>query len=402
MRLSSILASIVISTAVLAVDAEQSSATASTSATASASATASSSATDNSNDGKQEIEGWSHAVYDTLYEFANWAKVSYCAGLSPIFRVGSLALSCPTVKFCRDNPDYNITAIFKPSLLQSEISGTAIVAAVASEKRVYVVFRGSISLGDWTTDVLFKQCKYAPILGNKGINASTFANVDDDTDEETINSLISENSGDLPCADCKVHAGIYVALAHFMNEIEDAIKPYSEKGYQVVVTGYTYMAGLELQLAGYNPLVVSYASLRVGNPEWNVFVDEQFNTAANEKVVADGGDLPIPSLSRVYQKTDVVPRLPPNLANFPNYTHSGLEFMIDKVTLPQPYDVVEYRGKSDNYINEPFEFDLSDIRSITIAYQHNHNLVRLGAPCNDWDSLFRKVRREEGVEEFFS
>jgi hypothetical protein len=345
-------------------------------------------------DDVKDLTGWSQNVYNTFYLLANWAKVSYCTVLNPGFTEGLLSESCPDMEFCHDFEDAKIVEIFKPSLKEKKVSGTSYVAADKINKKVYLVFRGSISVGDWTTDLLFKQCNYAPILKNENINAETFAHIDSETDEEAINFLIDENAIEKPCKGCKVHCGIYVAFAKFIEEIEEVIKPFTDKGYQLVITGhslgggYAYLAGLDFLLAGYKPLVVSFASLRVGNPAWNVFLDEQFNTELNEKIIAKGGDLPIPSFSRVYQKTDIVPRLPPHLPGFPDYTHSGLDFRVDKITLPQTKEVVEFRGKSDNYENEPFEFELYDMRAITELYQHIHLLIRIYFPCNDWSFPF--------------
>lgn len=335
---------------------------------------------------------WSKSVYKEFLEIANWARISYCTVLNPKFTTGIVSESCPKMKFCQSlNDETKIIEIFRPSIKRKEISGTAFVAVNDIDKKVYVVFRGSISVGDWTTDVLFKQCQYVPILKNNYFN-------DDEEDLEIkINKLSEDENEEVyeDCPDCKVHCGVYVEYSKLIARIDKEIKPYMEEGYQLIVTGhslgggYTYLAGLEFLLAGYNPLVISYSSLRIGNPSWNEFVDEKFNTKKNKKIVENYGDLPIPSYTRVYQKTDLVPRLPPNLKFLKStYTHSGLEFVIDSLSLPQTKDDIEFRGKSDNFHNEPFEFELSDIRAATEAYQHINTLVRMSPPCNEFQIPF--------------
>lgn len=268
------------------------------------------------------------------------------------------------------------------------MSGTSFIAVDNLAKRLIVVFRGTLSLGDAITDFTFFQCPYAPILNN-GINYEMFPNKSDPS--QIADSIISHTTGK-DCKDCLVHCGVYVEFTKFIHKIKDAAGFYLDQGYELVITGhslgggYALLAGIEFLLSGYSPLLVTFGALRIGNPTFNEWVDSKFETKNNAKRIEKGSDLPFPSYSRIYQETDIVPRLPPSLPGIV-YTHSGLQFLITKVRLPHPKEAVVFKGPSNNHVNDGIDFKLQPGIFLPI-YQHIHELQRLWWPCDDSDYPF--------------
>ncbi|ODQ57640.1 hypothetical protein WICANDRAFT_80970 [Wickerhamomyces anomalus NRRL Y-366-8] len=334
------------------------------------------------------VFGFSDSVYNKLVEIAHYAKIAYCS-VEPYFQDGPLGKACPDIDFCdaTNQSSTQIAEVVRPNFLEQEISGDSYVAINDETKKVYAVFRGSLSPGDFVTDITAFQCPYAPILKNN-LKYEEFANISNH--DQLRSAILSKADNETVCEDCLVHCGVYVAFMKFIQDVYETADPYLQKGYELTVTGhslgggYALLGGVEFKLQGYEPLLITYASLRVGNPSFNKWVDEIFQTEANAKIVGEGGDLPIPSYSRVYQETDIVPRLPPNIPNVLEYTHSGLRFQITKVLLPQLKENVVFKGASNNDANDGIDINFQP--GITfLLYQHLHEFTRISWPCNDLD-----------------
>lgn len=334
---------------------------------------------------------YSDDVYNTLFKLTYYPKISYCS-YEPTFHPGPLEDACPKIEFCEKSSSTEIEEVVRPDVLDKEISGTSYIAIDHSKRKVYVVFRGTLSPGDALTDITFLQCPYVPVLAN-GVKYEMFSNVSKPEDVvETLNSKTNDFEK-FDCEDCMVHCGLYVEFTKFIGEVFETAQPFLDKGYELVVTGhslgggYALLGGLEFLTKGYDPLLVTYASLRVGDPVFNEWVDKKFHTDENVEILANGGDLPIPSFSRVYQETDIVPRLPPVLPGIAKYTHSGMEFAITKVRLPHEKENVLFKGASNNYANDGIDFKFQP-GILLPYYQHTHEFQRISWPCDDSDTPF--------------
>lgn len=326
---------------------------------------------------------YSNDVYEALYKLSNYPRISYCSH-NPSFVPGPLPDVCPKIEFCVKSRNTHIIQVIRPRLLDNELSGTSYIAVDEAEKRVIVVFRGTLSMGDAITDFTFLQCPYVPVLAN-GIKYEMFSN---DSDPSQIsNTIRSHSERNTTCGNCLVHCGVYVEFAKLIHRVKAAASPYLDKGYELVVLGhslgggYALLAGIEFLLSGSDPLLVSFGSLRIGNPNFNEWVDSIFHTENNSKLIAKGNDLPFPSYSRIYQETDIVPRLPPVLPGV-IYTHSGLQFLITKVRLPHLKENVIFKGASNNSVNDGIDFKLQPGIFLPV-YQHIHEFQRLWWPCDD-------------------
>ncbi|KAH3675422.1 hypothetical protein WICMUC_002711 [Wickerhamomyces mucosus] len=334
----------------------------------------------------------SDSVYDTLNSTAIWSKISYCTVFNKGFTAGKLQTNCPNMEFC--NTDHSesieILEVFRPKISKFQISGTGFVAADHLKKQIFIVFRGSMSAGDWFTDFIFDQCPYYPIIGGP-LKADFIKN---SGDIGSIKAALKAAGGIPICDDCFVHCGLYVELLHFLPQMYNNAKRYIDKGYQLVVTGhslgggYSAIAGLDLLLSGESPLTISYAPLKIGNTGLNRFIDSLYDTSGAAKVVEKGGSLPIPSFSNVYQASDPVYRLPVGF----NYTHSGLEFEINKIQLPHNKDDVNFKGMANHFDNSEFDFDLKNPLLYFIIYQHIYQFIRISYPCNDLELPFVTTR----------
>ncbi|CCH46582.1 putative lipase [Wickerhamomyces ciferrii] len=336
------------------------------------------------------VLGFSDSVYNKLFEITNYAKISYCS-VDERFTTGPFSEECSDLGFCKkeEQKDTTIEAVVRPNFFESEISGDSYVAVNDEDKQVYIVFRGSVTPGDWITDITFAQCPYASALKND----IKYDDFDNGTDSDSIKAtILSKSNNKLECEDCYVHCGVYAEFTKSIQDLNKAAKPYLDKGYNLTITGhslgggYATLGAAEFRNLGYNPLTITYASLRVGNPAFNKWLDSIYNTEENAKIVGNGGDLPIPSYSRVHQETDVVPRLPPSVPGVLEYTHSGLDFSITKVLLPHNKENVVFQGASDNDKNDAVDVKFQP-GMVLFIYQHLHQFQRIGVPCNDWDYL---------------
>nr|ALE30156.1 lipase 1 [Wickerhamomyces lynferdii] len=334
---------------------------------------------------------YSDFVYKTLFKNAHLQKVSYCSYESTFYE-GPLSEACPNMAFCQKSDDLKIVGIYSPSIKEKQISGTAYVAIDEENEKVHVVFRGTLSPGDAVTDITFLQCPYVPVLSND-IDYKIFENISRNDDHGMSQAIKDHTKEKTPtCEGCLVHCGVYIEFTKFIGEIAKTIEPYMKKDYSLIVTGhslgagYALLGGLEFQLLGYDPMVITYASLRVGDPAFNVWVDELFATEKVSKLVEKGGKLPFPSLSRAYQATDIVPRLPPALPGIV-YTHAGLQFQINKVRLPHLKKDVIFKGPTDNFKNDGIDLKLQP--GIFLPYyQHTHQFIRIAWPCDDSEMPF--------------
>lgn len=203
-------------------------------------------------------------------------------------------------------------------------SGTGFVAISHSSKTIALIFRGTINFDDIATDTDMTQISYAP----------------------NINETIS-------CEGCKVHRGFMASLENSRQYSVDYIKKLKEvfPDYKIFVTGHSLgaavatLAGVELQLSGYEPLVVTIASPKVANPQFANYINSIFNVEHTDALYKNGTLETLNSgIWRIVAKGDIVPMTPPS--NY--YVHAGIEFQLTGFTpLLQTASMVKYEGIPD-------------------------------------------------------
>ncbi|CAI5759593.1 unnamed protein product [Candida verbasci] len=291
--------------------------------------------------------------YTKLVQFANLATVSYCVtkGLK-IGLLGNKETNC-AIKACKNHflQNVEIVKIFDFNRL-NEV-GTGYYAVDNTRKTIILVFRGSASTRDWVTNVNFTPITYTPIVYDEKFEGQPY--------------YLKK------CINCKVHRGFYNFLKDNSGAIIQAgIKLKSQyPDYQFLIIGHslgaalTVMSGIEFQLLGYEPLVVTFGGPRVGNQEFADFADNIFDTEEVTNTIHEKKDFNH-GLIRVVHGKDFIPYLPPM------FVHAGFEYNIDKKDLPHLEEDL------NRNLNEKRSFNPSNIKPSSLwpsrlgKYEHTH------------------------------
>lgn len=263
----------------------------------------------NTSDGIQED-------YIKLVDYANIATIAYCLqkGLS-MGCLGHEETNC-LLELCDTTPysSIEVKGTFDLNSWTNICSGY--YALDHRNARILLVFRGTASRRDWFKNLDIFQVEYEPLITIEDINTNL-------------------NNND--CEDCKVHQGYYTLLKEKREEIIQGITDlkgeYSD--YQLAIVGHSLggalaiLTGIEFQLMGLDPLVVSFASPKVGNKNMAKFIDSIFNTPEVTESIFKYRDFE-KGFIRVVHKGDIVTKLPPTKI----YRHCGFEYYIDTKYLP--------------------------------------------------------------------
>ena len=303
--------------------------------------------------------------YKTLVEYAHIAAIAYCLEKesSPgIF--GDDDSNC-LLEICKTKPyeSLAITGRFKFNTWGEACSGY--YAIDHETKRILLVFRGTASRRDWLRNMDIFPVEYIPIFNNGIPLTDTVQNID--------------------CDNCKVHRGYYKVLKkHCGSIIQGVLALHDEHlDYKLVVVGHSLggalavLSGVELRLMGYDPLVVSYASPKVGNKDMAEYIDRIFSTSEVAEYICENRDFETGYI-RVVHKGDMIPKLPPTSI----YQHCGFEYTINKKYFPHKSDDIEPKGMSsldDQYIEGQVsiaKFNYNKLWSDNVGkYEHNNYFI---------------------------
>lgn len=208
----------------------------------------------------------------------------------------------------------------------SDSCGFITLSHAPSPKRIIVAFRGTTSLPNVIIDLSTYPQEYVPyIIGH-------------DTD--------GGNHDKKPeCTDCYVHAGFMTAWQNTRSEILETISATRDQypDYKLELVGYSLggavaaLAGAELQLRGWDPLVTTLGEPRVGNKAFNEFLNALFQLNVD--------DVDAWKFRKVTHAYDLVPLIP--FSEWGYEMHAG-EIYISRVDLPfSVADVIYCRGAYD-------------------------------------------------------
>ncbi|AGO11515.1 AaceriAER454Cp [[Ashbya] aceris (nom. inval.)] len=257
-----------------------------------------------------------HSLSDEMLDTLQY--VSYLA--NTVYCVESLLLTDPfhNGKWYMEQQGLKVNMIFDPGN-RGQMSCYSQIAVNDTAKQISIVFRGSVTIQDWLVDFDFLGTPYESLSG----------------------------AGKCP-GDCFVHEGVYQQFKLSFKDLYAQFKEVHDAhpDYEVIVTGhslgggYTYLMGIELQLLGYKPLVVSYGALRMGGTDMNNWVDSLFHSEEVAKRV-NNNEAPRNAFYRVVQEYDLVPLVPPG----PAYNHAGVQFTIrDDSSFWAPRSSVTFEG----------------------------------------------------------
>lgn len=294
----------------------------------------------------------SQSEYDTLYDYAKFASIAYC--LKYGLTVGYLSNSCPLEKCQSDELKY-IEVLETFNFNQWGEVGSGYLALDHTLKRIILTFRGTASRRDWIGNFDFIQIPYKPISESPDYNPNKF----------------------IPCQNCMVHKGFYNFLVLNCQRIVQTTKNTKEiyPDYKLIVTGHSLggalglLAGLEFYVMGYDPLVITYASPRVGDENFASWVDTIFQSNSIDLRSIRNGYI------RVVHDGDLVPKLPPA----PFFKHAGIVYRITKKDLPQSKENVDVHS-SDDFVSISMTLDY--LPSFMGKYEHKYYFLRMTG-CDD-------------------
>jgi hypothetical protein len=203
----------------------------------------------------------------------------------------------------------------------SDSCGYIALSHEPSPKRIIVAFRGTYSLANTIIDLSAYPQVYVPYHPENGTE-----------------------SADLQCQNCTVHAGFLTSWSNtrtvVLGQVAAARARYPD--YDLVLVGHSLggavaaLAGVEMQLRGWDPQVTTFGEPRIGNQAFVEFLDQIFDLDSFA---------PDPRFRRVTHVNDPVPLLP--LREWGYEMHAGEIFIAKEELSPSPRDIKLCQGDSD-------------------------------------------------------
>lgn len=221
-------------------------------------------------------------------------------------------------------------------MLLSDSCGYIALSHSPSSRRIIVAFRGTYSIANTIVDLSAYPQAYLPYTGDE---------------EDPGRSNDTQPGSPTPrCENCTVHAGFLTSWLNTRSIVLPHILTSLDKypDYKVTLVGHSLggavaaLAGLEMQLKGWNPVVTTFGEPMVGNKHFSQFLDRQFDMESpnNSPDIANHQ-----RFRRVTHVDDPVPLLP--LLEWGYIPHSG-EIFISKPGLPPSlHDVQICTGNQD-------------------------------------------------------
>lgn len=252
---------------------------------------------------------------EQLIEFADFASIAYCVNKN--LDTGPLKTSC-SKPFCKAHEKVEIVKMF--DFNESRHLGQGFYALDHEKKRVILTFRGTSSYIDWLQDFDIVQVPY-----------------------QTITPTAKENK----CKDCKVHRGFHKFVTSNCDSIVKDVKQLLvlNPNYDLVIIGHSlggalaHLTGLEFQVMGYHPLVVTFGEPMVGNCQFAEFSNSQFQMVNVADTISSNSALTGGHI-RVVHINDPVPHQP----LLPSYSYCGYEYFINKDSFPHGARNIERKG----------------------------------------------------------
>ncbi|AAS51114.1 ACL114Wp [Eremothecium gossypii ATCC 10895] len=299
------------------------------------------------------VNGYSVEVYNELKHYAYISNAAYCVSaplLPSMLQKGSVFM---------EKDGLRVLNVFQPKILDERVSCSGYIGLNDTAKKIVIAFRGSVTVPDWLVDFSFLPTNYVPVKSDKRCEGT-----------------------------CLVHHGVYDQFKVAFPDIYAVFQKIAQQhpDYEVTVTGhslgggYAYLMGLELQLLGHKPHVITYAGLRMGNADLNKWYDKVFDNVKKVEDLKNGGN-PRNAYIRVVQSRDIVPMVPTG----PIYTHAGILFTITDVDSEVPLQ----SGVRLDGCNTKLKELVGDILfsgkllSLVRLLDHNKFFRRMALPCTD-------------------
>ncbi|KAJ5774621.1 hypothetical protein N7457_009517 [Penicillium paradoxum] len=238
-------------------------------------------------------------LFNSLEELSRIVDISYCVGTTGVQQ----PFQC--LSHCTEFPDLELITTWNTGILLSDSCGYVALSHSPSPKRILIAFRGTYSLTNTIIDLSALPQSYIPY-----------------------------NPNTTKCENCTVHAGFMNSWRNTRKAILPHVSAARAKypDYEVALVGHSLggavaaLAGLEMQLKGWDPVVTTFGEPMVGNEEFAKFINQQFGFDNVTIPPFEGG-----RFRRVTHVDDPVPLLP--LREWGYRAHSG-EIFISRSELP--------------------------------------------------------------------
>ncbi|KAH1609892.1 hypothetical protein KXX21_004046 [Aspergillus fumigatus] len=266
-------------------------------------------------EGRQQIPD---ELFESLEELSRIVDVSYCVGTTEIRK----PFKC--LSHCSEFQGFELVTTWNTGPFLSDSCGYVTLSHEPSPKRIIVAFRGTYSIANTIIDLSAYPQAYVPYHPEDG-----------------------KVSDHLQCLNCTVHAGFLAswsnARAIVLEHVAVARAQYPD--YSLVLTGHSLggavaaLAGVEMQLRGWEPQVTTFGEPRIGNKAFVEFLDRIFDL---DGLGADAQDT---RFRRVTHINDPVPLLP--LSEWGYEMHAGEIFIAKEELSPLPHDIRLCQGDND-------------------------------------------------------
>jgi len=264
----------------------------------------------------------SQKLFWELEELARIVDISYCVGTA------GLGIQKPfkCLSHCgdRDFETFELVTAWNTGPFLSDSCGYIALSHSPTNPRLILAFRGTYSVANTIADLSTIPQEYVPYPGDDDDDTSDYIAPRLDVDEDTP-------PADPPkCDNCTVHTGFYSSWLNTRNVVLPHVSKAMDKhpDYKLVLVGHSLggaiatLAGLDFKARGWDPYVTTFGEPRLGNKEFNKYVDERFSITSDHQHN---------KLHRVTHVGDPVPLLP--LSEWGFSMHSD-EIFISESSLP--------------------------------------------------------------------
>ncbi|KAJ5477237.1 Lipase A [Penicillium diatomitis] len=294
----------------------------------------------------------SSELFNSLEELSRLVDISYCVGTTGVKK----PFQC--LSHCAEFPNLELIETWNTGILLSDSCGYVALSHSPGPKRIVVAFRGTYSITNTIIDLSAYPQSYIPYNGQE----------DDHNQDENLNTGHKDHTDghdstpttipqSLRCDNCTVHAGFMKSWLHtrpiILPIVFGALQTHPD--YEIVLVGHSLggavatLAGLEMRLKGWDPLVTTFGAPMVGNAQFARFLDATFQIGnySDNGNDNDVGDVNVEKsrIRRVTHVDDPVPLLP--LQEW-GYAPHAAEIYIAKSGLPPSVEDVRIcKGDED-------------------------------------------------------
>lgn len=238
-----------------------------------------------------------------------------------------------------------ISQTWNTGILLSDSCGYIALSHAPGPKRIIIAFRGTYSITNTIIDLSAYPQSYIPYTGDD--NTTTTINPSASKDKHKSTTPLT-----LHCENCTVHAGFMKSWLNTRPTILPTVLEalIAHPDYEITLVGHSLggavatLAGLEMRLKGWDPLVTTFGAPMVGNAEFASFLDAAFQIG-NFSSTRAGDDPETARIRRVTHVDDPVPLLP--LREWGYAPHAGEVFISRPALPPGREDVRICEGDED-------------------------------------------------------